>query len=133
MHRQKLRNQFVAHIPDELQEGVLYNSMEYGTLAHRCCCGCGEEVDTPLSPSGWQITFDGEAVSLWPSVGSWSLPCRSHYIIRKNIAVSAENGQTNAVVHAPHAPRASTKAVAPARREAAKPGMFARFWMWLRR
>lgn len=27
------------------------------------------------------LTFDGEAISLWPSVGNWKLPCRSHSII----------------------------------------------------
>lgn len=26
------------------------------------------------------MTFDG-TVSMWPSIGNWALPCRSHYII----------------------------------------------------
>jgi hypothetical protein len=29
------------------------------------------------------MTFDGETVSLNPSIGNWSLPCKSHYWIRK--------------------------------------------------
>jgi hypothetical protein len=36
---------------------------------------------TPLSPTDWKLTFDGVSVSLHPSIGNWSLPCRSHYWI----------------------------------------------------
>ncbi|EWY35809.1 hypothetical protein N825_34170 [Skermanella stibiiresistens SB22] len=35
------------------------------------------------------MTYDGEAVSLHPSVGSWTLPCRSHYVIRQGKVVEA--------------------------------------------
>jgi hypothetical protein len=74
---------FVESAPDQLEEGVLYVSTTYASAMHLCCCGCGTEVITPLSPARWSITFDGETISLWPSVGNWSQPCRSHYIIRK--------------------------------------------------
>jgi hypothetical protein len=67
-----------------MENGVLYVSILYGTCVHRCLCGCGEKVVTPLSPNHWAITYDGETVSLAPSVGSRSLPCRSHYIIHSN-------------------------------------------------
>ena len=30
------------------------------------------------------MTFDGESVSLDPSVGNWNQKCRSHYVIRRN-------------------------------------------------
>lgn len=76
--------QFVQVVPDKLQEGVLYVSMEYATVVHKCMCGCGKEVATPLSPTDWCLTFDGDSVSLDPSVGNWSFPCRSHYWIRNN-------------------------------------------------
>lgn len=82
--RRILSHQFVEFIPEQLQEGVLYVSMSYATVAHRCFCGCGREVVTPLSPTDWRLTFNGEAVSLWPSVGNWSFPCRSHYVIENN-------------------------------------------------
>lgn len=75
---------FVEFIPDELKEQTLYISHTYCTAVHKCCCGCGREVVTPLSPTGWQVTFDGKTVSLYPSIGSWSLPCQSHYFITKN-------------------------------------------------
>lgn len=81
MRCQKLEHRFVQFVPEKLEPGVLYISLEFCTASHACCCGCGEEVVTPLSPVQWRITFDGETVSLWPSIGSWSLQCRSHYVI----------------------------------------------------
>ena len=82
--RRLLSHEFVEFIPEQLQEGVLYVSMTYATAAHRCFCGCGREVVTPLSPTDWTLIYNGEAVSLWPSIGNWSFPCRSHYVIENN-------------------------------------------------
>lgn len=79
-----LRPEFVEFIPDALQPGVLYVSVRFATAAHRCCCGCGREVVTPLTPTDWALTFDGETVSLHPSIGNWSFPCQSHYWIARN-------------------------------------------------
>ena len=58
----------------------MYRS-EFGTVVHRCACGCGEEVVTPLGPGEWRLTYDGRTVSLAPSIGNWSFACRSHYWI----------------------------------------------------
>jgi len=87
LHR--LEHRFVKHIPEMLEPGVLYISMEYGTAAHSCCCGCGEEVVTPFTPTDWKMTFDGESISLWPSVGNWNLRCRSHYVIDRGQVLAA--------------------------------------------
>lgn len=84
MRRQKVEHRFVEFIPDELQEGVVYVSIPYATVVHRCCCGCGSEVVTPLAPNRWAITFDGETISLAPSIGNWSFACQSHYWIERN-------------------------------------------------
>jgi len=82
MKRQaSLKHTFVEFIPDKLESGTLYVSMAFATVAHRCCCGCGSEVVTPLSPTDWKLIFDGESVSLEPSIGNWSFPCQSHYWI----------------------------------------------------
>ena len=81
--------EFVEFIPEDLQEQSLYISIPYCTAVHRCFCGCGREVVTPLSPAGWQLIFDGKTVSLYPSIGSWSLPCQSHYFLTKNKVVWA--------------------------------------------
>lgn len=79
-----ITREFVDFIPREMEADTLYIAMEFATASHRCFCGCGAEVVTPLSPVGWQLYFDGETVSLTPSVGSWSLPCQSHYWIRRD-------------------------------------------------
>lgn len=79
-----LKHKFVEFIPDELSSNTIYISIAFATVAHRCCCGCGGEVVTPLSPTDWQLTFDGETVSLYPSIGNWSFPCQSHYWIDRD-------------------------------------------------
>ena len=79
----RLDHQFVGSIPEFLQPGVLYVSLDYATASHLCGCGCGEEVVTPFTPLDWRLTFDGETISLHPSIGNWDLPCRSHYVIRQ--------------------------------------------------
>lgn len=89
IQHETLDHRFVDSFPDPLVPGILYVSVEYGSAAHKCCCGCGEEVVTPLTPTDWNITYDGETITLHPSVGSWTLPCRSHYVIRRNKVVEA--------------------------------------------
>lgn len=79
-----LQHQFVHFVPDNIEDGVLYISIPFAIAVHSCCCGCGSEVVTPLHPQDWSMTFDGQAVSLSPSVGSWGLPCQSHYWIHLN-------------------------------------------------
>jgi hypothetical protein len=84
MATKTFEHRFVEFIPEKLEEGVLYVSMTYATALHRCACGCGCEVVTPLSPTFWRMTFDGETISLYPSIGNWNLPCRSHYWIDRS-------------------------------------------------
>ena len=79
-----MQHKFVEFVPEDIQPNTLYVSVEFGTAVHKCCCGCGEEVVTPLTPTDWKLTFDGESVSLAPSIGNWSFKCRSHYFIRNN-------------------------------------------------
>jgi hypothetical protein len=71
-------------MPETLDSGVVYVSIPFSLVSHKCCCGCGEEVVTPLSPTDWELIFDGETVSLYPSIGNWNFKCRSHYWIRRD-------------------------------------------------
>lgn len=80
--RTRLNHEFVEFVPSALDEGTLYVSMEYATATHLCCCGCGNKVVTPFSPTDWKLIFDGESISIAPSVGNWSFKCQSHYWIR---------------------------------------------------
>ena len=84
MKQVMLLPQYVDYIPEQLNEGHLYICEQYKTVAHKCCCGCGEEVITPLSPAEWSIRKEGNTVTLHPSIGNWSFKCQSHYWIRKN-------------------------------------------------
>lgn len=79
-----IEHKFVDSVPDQMEDGILYISLVYATAIHKCCCGCGKEVVTPFSPSDWELVFNGESVSLYPSIGNWSFDCQSHYWIRKN-------------------------------------------------
>lgn len=89
MRQTTLIPQFVDCIPERLNEGVLYICERYRTAAHKCCCGCGEEVITPLTPADWSIRKEGNTVTLHPSIGNWSFACKSHYWIRRNQVVWA--------------------------------------------
>ena len=97
MRRSTLTPEFVEFIPTPLEEGKLYISCQYRTVLHLCACGCGTEICTPLHPTGWSLTFDGELVSLHPSVGNWSEECRSHYIIRNNRVVWGQDFPTDRI------------------------------------
>lgn len=84
-----LEHRFVRNVPRELEFGILYVSMDYATAVHSCCCGCGERVVTPFTPTDWRMTFDGESISLHPSVGNWNQKCRSHYVIQRDRVLEA--------------------------------------------
>lgn len=81
MTRMTMKPQFVGHFPEKLDGNILYLAMEFATAVHLCACGCGRKVITPFSPTDWKMEFNGETVSLKPSIGNWSFPCRSHYWI----------------------------------------------------
>lgn len=84
---QAVTHRFVEHMPPSLEEGVVYVSIAFGTVAHKCCCGCGDRVVTPLTPVDWSLVYNGQSVSLHPSIGRWDAACRSHYWIRNNRVV----------------------------------------------
>lgn len=83
MKADRLEPAFVESIPDTLEPGRLYVSIEFRTTMHLCCCGCGNAVVLPLRRAAWRFTYDGEAITIAPSVGNWSFACRSHYIIKE--------------------------------------------------
>lgn len=80
----KLTPRDLDEFPQVLEEGILYISEECELAAHKCCCGCGENVITPLNPARWRLDRQDGRVSLRPSIGNWKFACRSHYWIRNN-------------------------------------------------
>ena len=80
--------EFVEFIPKDIEDGKLYISIPYKVMKHKCACGCGEDVVLPIdSISGWELTFNGDSISVEPSIGNWDLKCQSHYYIKKNRTV----------------------------------------------
>jgi hypothetical protein len=79
-----LELKFVKFIPDLPKSNVLYISMEYKTALHMCVCGCNNKVVTPISPIQWAFKYNGETISLYPSIGNWNFDCKSHYWIKNN-------------------------------------------------
>lgn len=84
-----MEHRFVEFMPSEIEENVLYISIEYDIAKHKCACGCGVDIVTTLSPARWKLTYDGETVSLYPSIGNWSHTCKSHYFINNNKVIWA--------------------------------------------
>lgn len=79
---------FVEFIPGKIQNGIIYISVKFKIIVHNCACGCGNKIVLPLDKSdGWILKYDGESISLSPSVGNWDLLCKSHYFITDNRVV----------------------------------------------
>ena len=81
--------EYVDFIPpvEAMKEGVLYISRPYMTTSHLCACGCGNEVVLPYGRRDgmfWTLTERLSGVTIRPSVGSFNLPCKSHYYITDN-------------------------------------------------
>ncbi len=79
-----IRLEYVHHAPDKLGEGVLYVALAFGTALHLCACGCSQEVATPIqgAKDGWIFKEESDRTpTLFPSIGSLQLPCKSHYFI----------------------------------------------------
>lgn len=83
---------------DVVEEGVLYISAPYATATHKCACGCGEIVVTPIRPTDWTLTWNGETVTVNPSIGNWSLPCQSHYFIIENKIIWARKWSASEIM-----------------------------------
>ena len=71
----------VRFMPRQLEPGLLYVSEEFEVAGHLCACGCGNKVITPLGQAEWSFEDEKEGPTLRPSIGSWQLPCKSHYWI----------------------------------------------------
>lgn len=136
---------FVDLVPAELEESTLYISIKYKNAIHKCICGCGNRVVTPISPTGWALTFNGATVSLHPSIGSWALPCRSHYWIEKNHVRWSRDWSEQEVQDARHRERQEKKQyyheaepaaipppLPPAPQVPARRGILARVGAWMR-
>lgn len=84
MRLQSIEPVFVEYVPEKLDPGKLYISLEYNTASHLCACGCGFEVVTILGPADSTLTKSKRGVSISTSIGNSNFPCKSHYWIENN-------------------------------------------------
>ncbi len=119
----------VKYMPAELEPGILYVAEQFGAAAHLCACGCGTIVRTPLDR--WSLTETRNGPTLYPSIGNWQEPCRSHYWIRRGavrwapkwtpeqIAVGRQHEEERRRAHYDTSDRK-------------RAGKIARLWLWLK-
>ena len=82
---QEIRPRFVESIPPgRPPAGEFLISIKYGMGVLRCPCGCGNTMDVNIEPHRWSIKWDGEHISVCPSISSDWMGCRSHYWVRRN-------------------------------------------------
>ena len=135
----ELSHQYVEHLPEQLEDGVLYICKPFELAAHRCCCGCGEEVITSLNKAKWSLHERRGRVSLKPSVGNWKFACQSHYWITNNRVYPAgrmskamiewviEEDRTDAQLFA------QERSTSTELNRAGQKGFIARVWLWIMR
>lgn len=85
-------------MPDVFEPGIVYFSAEFEIAIHLCACGCGAKISTPIGAAEWSIHETTTGPTLYPSIGNWQLPCRSHYFIRSGEVVWAPRWSHGEVV-----------------------------------
>lgn len=95
---------------------------------------------TPLTPTDWKLIYDGETVSLSPSIGNWSFACLSYYWIRNDRVNSAPRWSREQIDAGRRRDRMAKERRYRGEEGAAivedhpeKPGVLRRFLRWLRR
>lgn len=87
----ELKPIFVEEISGNVDHGYIIITKKYGTAVHRCPCGCKNLVVTPIKKNGWKLTdHDDDTISLSPSISNPTIRCKSHYWIKQNKIVWAE-------------------------------------------
>jgi hypothetical protein len=129
--QQSVKHEYVEFIPEHLQPGTLYISLKYKTASHLCCCGCGHKVVTPLNTAKWALTDHGKSVSLVPSVGNWSFPCKSHYWITHGQIKWAAKMSDRQIAHVRKMDRTDAEIYASTTETASK-GLIPQLWLWIR-
>lgn len=75
----------------DMEENKIYISEKYNSCSHKCLCGCGMETYMMFNRDGstkhWDLVKENNGtISIIGSVGNYNFPCKSHYIITKNVA-----------------------------------------------
>mgnify|MGYP001806924582 CR=1 FL=1 len=125
------QTEHVIFMPTTLEPGILYVSRKYEVAVHLCACGCGSKIVTPLGPTDWKFKDSRRGPSLWPSIGNWQLPCRSHYIIRNGDTIWAGDWTDEEIMQGRSIEHARTEAYFE--KEHTQHGFIARLCSWIGR
>jgi hypothetical protein len=121
----------VRYVPKALEPGFLYVAEEFGAAVHLCACGCGAKVSTPLGPTEWSLKETARGPSLYPSVGNWQFPCKSHYWISNGGVIWAEEW-TPEQIEAGREAEDQRRHRYYEQRDHQRAGILQRFWRWLK-
>jgi hypothetical protein len=73
------------YVPEVMEFGKIYYSPILRGSSHLCLCGCGHPCYLPIKEGEWNITRNGDKMSVTPSILQL-FECGSHYIITNNVA-----------------------------------------------
>lgn len=121
----------VRFMPRQLESGLLYVSEEFEVAGHLCACGCGNKVITPLGQTDWSFEDEKEGPTLRPSIGSWQLPCKSHYWILAGKVRLAEQWLPEQIERGRLAEEERRRAYYESRRKQTRNPLVA-IWRWYR-
>jgi hypothetical protein len=121
----------VRLMPRQLEPGLLYVSEEFEVAGHLCACGCGNKVITPLGPAEWSFKDEKRGPTVSPSIGSWQLPCKSHYWITGGEVRWAEQWTPDQIERGRLAEEVRRRAYYESRKKPARHPLRA-IWRWLR-
>ena len=64
--------------------GILYYDKQSGLSFHKCACGCGDII---ILEHNYKWNIDENTITISPSIGRMTAPCKSHYFIRNGKVV----------------------------------------------
>ena len=72
----------------DMLDNVICISDEFQIAEHKCICGCGTLISTPLNKNDWKYNINKhtDSISMQPSIGNFQIPCNTHYIFSKGNA-----------------------------------------------
>lgn len=89
MKQKVYSTEFVDRMPEkeDMVNGIVYVAPHFECVLHKCMCGCGEVISTPITQGQWSWEFDGRNICLTPSIGNFSYPCKSHYFLKNGVVI----------------------------------------------
>jgi len=127
---ERLELRRVRLVPPVLESGVLYVSEEFEVAGHLCACGCGNKVMVPLGETDWSFEDAHGGPTLRPSIGSWQLPCQSHYWISAGRIRWASKWTPEQIESGRRAEEERRTAYFEARK-VRRTGVLGRLWQWI--